>query len=713
MRWRSLLCIFFVWSATSAVSQPCSTVANPTTKALTSVYMLSATDGWAVGEGGTIIRWDGSSWSIVPSPTKGCLLSIYMLSPSDGWAVGIPYTHGWCCGEGVDSGTTIRWDGSSWSTVANPAECPLYSVYMLSATDGWAVGHGGIIMKWDGSSWSIVTDPDGGCLFSVYMLSPTDGWAVGQDGLICSIPPVVSDTSPVTNYPPVAENLKAEGQINPTHLTTLTPLLSWDYYDADNDAQKKFWVQVGISEDDNSLWDYISTEWKESDVVYYEPFDDLDNFDFDHPGAASVEIDPPGQLHYTDPGGGSWGHVHGWKVPNNFIFEIRTYFDKLGGFYYNLINSATLQFGVGFTKEGLLICQEHVEVPNFDYWNLILPRVVKYEKDAEWQIWRLVVIGDDWETASCDIYLADSTHTNQLMAKDVPCHVPALFAAGLPLSYETGGHEHTELHIDYAKVIELEMLELASNVTYGGSNLSWGGTYYWRVKCYDGYQWSRWTSGTFKMNSLPSLSSGDVSPSSGTLTTPFTYQITYKDRDGDPPSYVRVYVDGSAKSMSYVSGTYTEGAHYCYTTTLSFGPHTYYFEASDGFAIARFPEDSTQTMYGPIVVTVPVEEDKVDLSNKPRKYALQKNYPNPFNAETAIEYQLPQFSEVTIKIFNLQGQEVRILINGEKEAGYFKTIWDGKDNKSKRVAGGVYFYRIDAKSRSHRFVQTKKMILLR
>lgn len=69
-----------------------SSVPSPkTTEQLSSVFMLSSDDGWAVGWGGlggTILRWDGSQWSVVPSPANYGLRSIYMLSPSEGWAVG-------------------------------------------------------------------------------------------------------------------------------------------------------------------------------------------------------------------------------------------------------------------------------------------------------------------------------------------------------------------------------------------------------------------------------------------------------------------------------------------------------------------------------------------------------------------------------------------------------------------------------------------------
>ncbi|MBA7622760.1 Outer membrane protein assembly factor BamB [subsurface metagenome] len=95
-------------------------------------------------------------------------------------------------------------------------------------------------------------------------------------------------------------------------------------------------------------------------------------------------------------------------------------------------------------------------------------------------------------------------------------------------------------------------------------------------------------------NTAPTLLWASLSPSSGSEGTAFTYEVTYADADGDAPSYVRVYIDGSSHTMSKVSGTYTGGALYRYTTSsLSTGSHTYYFTASDGIDTARLPTSGT------------------------------------------------------------------------------------------------------------------------
>lgn len=100
----------------------------------------------------------------------------------------------------------------------------------------------------------------------------------------------------------------------------------------------------------------------------------------------------------------------------------------------------------------------------------------------------------------------------------------------------------------------------------------------------------------------------------------------------------------------------------------------------------------------------------------PEQYRLYQNYPNPFNPVTMIEYHLPQASEVHLIIYDLQGHEVRELIDSKKPVGYHKVLWDGQDQAGRKVASGIYLYRIEAKTdegKKRSFVNVKKMIFLK
>jgi hypothetical protein len=88
----------------------------------------------------------------------------------------------------------------------------------------------------------------------------------------------------------------------------------------------------------------------------------------------------------------------------------------------------------------------------------------------------------------------------------------------------------------------------------------------------------------------------------------------------------------------------------------------------------------------------------------PNKFELMQNYPNPFNPVTSIKYQVSSISQVVLKVYDLLGKEVAVLVNEEKPAGRYEVMFNASS-----LSSGVYFYQIQAGE----FVQTKKMILIR
>ncbi|MFQ6043280.1 MAG: cohesin domain-containing protein, partial [Candidatus Poribacteria bacterium] len=100
------------------------------------------------------------------------------------------------------------------------------------------------------------------------------------------------------------------------------------------------------------------------------------------------------------------------------------------------------------------------------------------------------------------------------------------------------------------------------------------------------------------------------------------------------------------------------------------------------------------------------------------KSALLQNFPNPFNPETWIPYQLSSEADVTIHIYNQHGQLVRILNSGIQRAGSHLTkdraaYWDGRDDSGEFVASGVYFYTLDLRGENENFSATKKMVIMK
>ena len=93
----------------------------------------------------------------------------------------------------------------------------------------------------------------------------------------------------------------------------------------------------------------------------------------------------------------------------------------------------------------------------------------------------------------------------------------------------------------------------------------------------------------------------------------------------------------------------------------------------------------------------------------PKQFALMQNYPNPFNPTTTIDYQLPKDAHVSIRVYDILGQLVSTLVDGEESAGYYKVNFDGL-----RYASGVYFYRLVAEGNNgQRFISIKKFVLMK
>ena len=88
---------------------------------------------------------------------------------------------------------------------------------------------------------------------------------------------------------------------------------------------------------------------------------------------------------------------------------------------------------------------------------------------------------------------------------------------------------------------------------------------------------------------------------------------------------------------------------------------------------------------------------------------LRPGYPNPFNAETTIEYVLPAAGPVQLAVYDVHGQRVRMLADGHYGAGLQRVRWDGRDEDGRPAASGVYLYRIRADNR----IQTRKLLLLK
>ena len=130
------------------------------------------------------------------------------------------------------------------------------------------------------------------------------------------------------------------------------------------------------------------------------------------------------------------------------------------------------------------------------------------------------------------------------------------------------------------------------------------------------------------------------------------------------------------------------------------------------FDISQFTNDDDINMIISDVIDwfdISVGIDEPGMEMPENVFTLSQNYPNPFNPETTISYSVKNAGPVSINIFNIKGQRINTLVNESKAAGNYKVVWKGLDNNNKKVASGIYFYRM----KSGNYTSTKKMILMK
>lgn len=143
----------------------------PQGKDLRAVWGSSANDVWMVGSAGTILRWNGSAWSLLPAGSTNQLNAVWGTSASDVWIAGA-------------AGTLLHWNGTALTPVASGTSVELLGLGGTSAADAWAVGSSGKILHWNGTAWSSAPTGLYSVLRAVWASSAADAWAVGDDGVV-------------------------------------------------------------------------------------------------------------------------------------------------------------------------------------------------------------------------------------------------------------------------------------------------------------------------------------------------------------------------------------------------------------------------------------------------------------------------------------------------------------------------------------------------
>jgi hypothetical protein len=146
-------------------------------------------------------------------------------------------------------------------------------------------------------------------------------------------------------------------------------------------------------------------------------------------------------------------------------------------------------------------------------------------------------------------------------------------------------------------------------------------------------------------------------------------------------------------------GDATSGKTYSFVDASELIPHRWY-------KLETINLDGRAEQSAPVTVS---SGTRVETAAIPAKFMLHPNYPNPFNPETTIQFDLPAQSFVLLTIYDMHGRVVRTLVNGTKNIGTHNVTWDGSNDKGEKVSSGLYFYRLEANT----FSDFRKMTFLK
>lgn len=196
------------------------------------------------------------------------------------------------------------------------------------------------------------------------------------------------------------------------------------------------------------------------------------------------------------------------------------------------------------------------------------------------------------------------------------------------------------------------------------------------------------------------------------------------NRAEEPSGELGVYINGVCKGAGVISDSlvtvfaYIDSLTITENDTISFVIHDYQNSRSfNKFENYRVYDSNYESYVTKITRDINDSVVFFDLTSKedqgnnvlPITTEIKSIYPNPFNPETTIEFNLKEGTDVNIKVYNLKGQLVKSVVNGKHEAGNHKVIWNGTNSNEQRVASGIYFCRMETKNKT----VIKKMILMK
>lgn len=168
-----------------------------------------------------------------------------------------------------------------------------------------------------------------------------------------------------------------------------------------------------------------------------------------------------------------------------------------------------------------------------------------------------------------------------------------------------------------------------------------------------------------------------------------SYRLITKDNLPDVP--FEAFVEDSSWAIIFEDTVITRRVQYlcCFTTQIVADKFGVDWSMTEGPPIILSGAIINGITYG-LIVSVNDEHFPVI----PDKLILSQNYPNPFNPSTTIKFVLNEFNSVTVKVYNILGKDIKLLLEEDLSAGEYNIQWNGKDDEGNTLSGGIYFIRM-------------------
>ena len=659
-----------------------------TSNDLESIHFADNNTGWAVGDGGTIRKTTngGTHWAIQISGTGNWLYSVHFTDNNTGWAVG---------GEGTIIKTTNG--GTNWTVLSSGTGSWLFSVHFADNNTGWAVGTGSIIIKttnggteWaqqaSGVSWWV-------WLESVYFVDNTNGWTVGNWGSITRTTNGGSNWTPLTSGTDWNLSAVQFADINTGWvvggekiLKTTNGGTNWAIQSSGTNFR---FIELDFI-NSNVGWAIGEYCWTLKTITGGDPYPPscgpgnhfvdicsagIDSLDFNHicqtsalvrlsldtsdncnvPSITLPMFSGPTVIRRSDPKdtSGRFPGVAQLDGHNDIIetemleMDLRTFVESNGDTaFLNIVAGAGR--GTGPCGSALKASYGYIhELPAYSY-----------NAESFFDIFIEICIEDPHGIIGPPNPRYYLYNLAQVGMKATIDQIPP----------KCGRDPNTNEYYTVYRPDPNTCSKLYASCIPGTGNPPLAKIVHVEHAL------------PVELTSFASATSGNDVALNWTTSKEINNSGFSIERSSGTNWNVIGFVAGKGNYSSVSSYEFTDknlasGIYHYRLKQIDFNGNYEYFEL-------------------PEAVTIGV----------PDKFFVDQNYPNPFNPTTTIGYGIPQSGNITLKIFDMTGKEIRTLVNEYKEAGYYVAKFDGSS-----LSSGTYIYRIE----SGNFVTAKKMVMLK